>query len=94
MGVRVKNPEVKPGICVHDMKDGQIAKIILWRGTAHTKDVGRIVQRVNKIGPEQTDILITLGYGEGKCYDALFDGPRREDCRVEVLPQGTTLEIL
>jgi hypothetical protein len=86
MSVKLVEREAKPGICVNDMKDGQIAEVVMWNGSVVI--TGDIVQRWK-------DDLAILGEdsGESESYGSVF-GRRREDLRVRLLEPGETIEIV
>jgi len=82
MGVNIKDIPRQVGTPVYNMKDGQIAEIVQW---SYGEAIGKIVQRYGKI-------LIVLGGEKGKAFTTVLD-EIRENCRVRILPGGTTLEI-
>jgi hypothetical protein len=73
--------EVKLGIPVREMSDGQIGIIVSWSGFGNY--VGRIVQRYG-------DTLISLQKPSGNSWSQIT---LEDDCRVRILQKGETLII-
>ena len=74
--------EKTPVLVVHpsEMKDGQIGVIVEWAGSCY---LGEVVQRYG-------DELIVLNKPEGQAWGTLNVA---NNCKVRILPNGTTLEI-
>lgn len=84
MGVKLRKEEQRPGICMHDMKDGDIGEIVSWD---HKFYIGRIVQRCGQY-------LISVGLSSGNGWGEVFNTPRKENRRVRILEPGEVLEIV
>jgi hypothetical protein len=83
MGVKLHCKTDEQLISVYDLKDGQIAEIIIWPFNYK----GRIVQRVG-------DDLITIGGGYGRIFISFYTSTKMtEPAQVRVLNEGETLVI-
>jgi hypothetical protein len=83
MSVRLRKETQRSGICIHDMKDGDIGEVVGWPVGCY---IGRIVQRYGKC-------LLVIGSQSGDGWGPIFDAPRNEDRRVRILEPGEILEI-
>ena len=84
MGVKLRKEEQKPGICVYDMKDGDIGEIVDWPIEQY---IGRIVQRYK-------NCLLIVGQDSRKGWSEIFDRPHDNHCRIRLLQPGEMLEII
>lgn len=68
--------------CLTDMKDGDVAEVINWLGDG--MDPGTVVQRYG-------DALIVARRGE--CYPTIFTASELCNCKVMILPPGSTIML-
>lgn len=79
MSVKILRPQCLPGICVNDMKDGQLAEILRW--PTQPSRVGEAVQRHGKAA---NATLIPIGQPSENSWPQVF-AERHETCRVRLL---------
>ncbi len=83
--IKLQNKQ-KDTICVSELKDGQIAEIVLWANVIH---IGKIVQRYG-------DSLVVIGSTRGDSWPSCFGGEWHENnsYRLRPLKVGESLEII
>lgn len=89
MSVKLVTEESLRGICVNDMKDGQVGVILAWK-CGKGRFVGRVVQRH---GYDQGASLIFIGEPRGISLVTIF-ATRYEKCRVRLLEAPERIEIV
>lgn len=90
MTVKLVDEAHLPGICVNDMRDGQMGVVVAWKALCQALAMGRIVQRD---GSDAAARLIAIGEPQNLGWLHIFE-TRHEDCRVRLLEPPERIEMV